>query len=282
MPSASSWDVISDVNSNKIILSVDFRAAWRSEASFPELASRVGAEYRFLQTAPPNTCPDKRPAVDAYIQNWVQEAQQGGWQVAAVLGYCVGSVYAAAIAEGISQWQPAPKIVLFDPLLPAIRFIALEMYRVIGYFASASLLSSDEVERAKERTAELIGSEPGDIVDFAAALVGLYREIGSIAFGKLGLRAARSNEMIQIFESFMSWMSVADQIDPTDAWKRSTAIISADYLLLSKHELSAGLASNDLIGQTIPVDVPHNDLLRSDSAAKVLLEQVLIEQVEPH
>lgn len=272
MPGAGSWNVISGENSNRVILVVDFPAAGRTEAGFIELAARMGPEYKFLQTAPPSVRPDQRPGSDAYIQPWIQAAQRGGWQVTAVLGYCVGSIYAAPIAEGVSEWQRiAPKVILLDPLSGDIRLLAAEMYKMIDRLSP--LLSSEEIGQAGKRTAELTESEPGDVAEAAIGLVGIYREIGSAAFGRLGLDESRGNEMIQLFESYMSWISVAAQIDPRRTWKRSVAIMSADYVKQAAEDPSAGVL-NSIVDRTIPLDVTHGDLLRSDATVEAVRGQL--------
>jgi hypothetical protein len=272
MSQAGSWNAISEVSSNRVILGVDFPAPGRIEGSFTDLAAKLGSGYRFLHTVPPGASPDQRITAEAYTQQWVQDIRQHGWQVLAVLGYCVGSVYAAAIVENISEWQDtAPKCILFDPVYVSARMVALEAYKIVSRFGK--LLSEDEVELARKRMAELLESEPGDVADAAVACVGLYREIGSTAFGRLGLDDFRRNEMTQLFESYMSWASVAAQIDPTRAWKHSTVILSADYA----NEANRGEGENtfnDMFASEIFLDVAHGDLLRSDCAAKAVLGQV--------
>lgn len=111
----------------------------------------------------------------------------------------------------------------------------------------------------------------GDIADVAAALVGLYWEIGSVAFGRPGIGDVRSNEIIQLFGSYMSWLSVRRKSIRVAFGRRSTAVMSTDYVTMTNREPSAAIASS-LMSQKIALDVTHSDLLRSDSTVKVLLE----------
>jgi hypothetical protein len=275
MPDATSWNVVSTGKSNRVILGVDFPAAGRAEGSFTELAARLGSEFGFLQTAAPPFSPDQRISGDAYTQRWIDDARQSGWQVAAVLGYCLGSVYTAPIAESISGWQDfPPKTILFDPLQADIRLLGLETRKVIARFGP--LLSKDEVELAEKRIAEIVTPEPGvpaDLADVAVALVGLYRDIGIPAFDRLGLNDSRKGEMTRLFESYMSWMSVAAQIDPMRSWRQSTAIMSAEYVRQSDGEASANVWDS-IFGEKIALDIAHADLLRSESTVQVILGQV--------
>ena len=268
MPDSSSWDVIFGADSGQVVLSVDFPARRRQEASFLDLATRIGPGYRFLQTKPPAARSFQRLCGDAYVGPWIDGIQQGRHQVLAVLGYRIGSVYAAAIAEGIAQWQTMPKLILFDPQFSSIELLSLEFHREIS--SISSLLGDDEIERARKAAAEISQAATSGVADVAAEIVESYLEVITIPFERAGLGDARSNKFTVSFESYMSWLSAAGQIDPSPAWKRSTGIASSAYAGLPAR---AHLADDDcgLIGQMIPFDVSHADLLRSDSVAQAVL-----------
>lgn len=272
MPDVSSWSVISEVGSNRVILGIDFPAAGRAEGSLADLAARIGPGYGFLQVVPPRVSPDQRISVGEYTQHWLGEAQRSGWQVAAVIGYCLGSVYAAPIAESISGWQdPPPQIILFDPLYADLKLLALEANKIVGQFGP--LLSQDEVALAAKRIGELTGQGSGEsagVADATVALVDFFREIGAAAFGRLGLNESRQHEMLQLFESYMSWIAVAAQINPIQSWMRSTAVMSLDYVRQADGEADEQMWSS-LFGQQATLDVGHGDLLRSEAAAETVL-----------
>lgn len=272
MPRDSSWEDISGADSDRVILGVDFPAAGRDEAGFSELAAGLGNEYRFLQTAPPRVSPDQRVTGDAYTGPWIEQARQAQWRVAAVIGYCVGGMYAAPIADRIAEWQqPGPKVILLDPLPADARLLSLEMYKIIARLSP--LLSADEAAGARRETDELIKADPHDITGRAIALVGLYRKLGEVAFGRLGLDEGRRDEMIRLFASYMSWIAGAATVDPTAAWNRGTAIMSAEYVKQTLENVS-GESSDDLIGNTMIFDVAHGDLLRSDCTIKAVRHQL--------
>jgi hypothetical protein len=225
-----------------------------------------------MQTVPPAVSPEEPITGDAYVQRWIQEAMRGQWQVAAVLGFCVGSVYAGPIAESIAEWQqPAPKLILLDPVPSDTGLLALEMYKIIHRLAP--LMSPDEVENANSKTAELVAAKPADVVGAATDLVGFYREFSSPVFGRLGLDAVRGNEMIRLFASYMSWVSCAAQIDPSQAWKSSTAIMSAEYVRLASGTAPDG-GGMDVIGNKIVFEVAHGNLLRSEATVQAILEHM--------
>jgi hypothetical protein len=275
MPNAGAWDVISYANSNKVVLGIDFPETGRVEAGFAGLMAKMGPElpdHSLLQAAVPDFRLDQRPSADAYIERWVQGVRQGGWQVEAILGYCVGSNYAAAITESITRWQQfVPKVIVFDPQLATTGVLAAEIHKIFGLVQP--VLSELEVEYAKKRMAELTDAELADIGDFAIELVELYREIGSTAFSRVGLNETRRSEMTHLFESYMTWLSVAAQIDPSRVWERSAGIISTDYVTLADLNPLVGSVSR-AIGKKIPLDVTHDDLLQSSALVKILLEQI--------
>jgi hypothetical protein len=305
MPAWNSWDVIFGANSDQIVLGVDFSVTERREAGLAELASKIGAQYKFLQTKMPfcrtsrgacgRSCADSgagdsragRGACGgpcagsgagdpltghgvsgrSYVDSWVDDI--GDRPVMAVLGHRVGSVYAAAIAEGLSRWQRAPRVILFNPQVASSTLLGYELQTEIS--AISSLLSDDEIERAGQLAAEIVGSGPGDVADTAAAVTGFYWEISSVAYERVGLGGEYCRKSFAPFESYLSLLSAADQIDPSRAWKRSTAIVSSDYANLPKGPSPAG-DTRSLIGRSIPFDVSYADLLRSDPVAKTVLD----------
>jgi len=266
MIDASSWDVISGANSTQVVLSVDFPASRRPAVGFPDLAARIGPGFRFLQTRPPAARACQRLTGDAYVGPWISDIAHGQ-RVAAVLGYRIGSVYAAAIAEGISQWQPMPKIILFDPQFASNNQLGLEFRREIS--AVSSLLGDDEIAHGARVAAEICQSAAGDIASVAAEMIESYIDIITAAFERAGLGDARSSKFTALFDSYMSWLSVADQIDPRPVWKRSTVIASSAYSKMP--DVACPPADDDAAaGRMVEFEVGHADLMRSDGVARAV------------
>jgi hypothetical protein len=263
MPDSDSWDIILGADSDQLVLSIGLPVTGHREAGFADLATRLGSKYRFLQAKLPSSRPGQRIPGDSYVTHWIDDIRDQ--QVLAVLGYRIGCVYATAIAEGISRWQQAPRVILFNPQFASLELLGHELYREIS--AISSLLSDDEIERAGRLAAEIAESEPGDVVNAAATAAGIYWEISSAAFDRVGIGGSCCSRSFAPFESYMSLISAAGQIDPSWAWKCSTAIVSSDYSVPS-----------GLIGRSIPFDTPHADLLRSDSVAKEVLDLLEIQR----
>lgn len=264
MPGSDSWDVIFGAESDQLILGVGFPVGGHREAGFVELAANIGAKYRFLQAKLPSVPLGRPVSGPAYVRHWIEEIQ--GRPVAAVLGHRVGSVYATAIADVISQWQQRPRVILFNPLSASVKLLGHELHREIK--AISSLLSDDEIERAGKLAAELAASAPGDVVDAAAAAAGIYWDISSVAYDRVGIGGTYCRQSFAPFESYISLVSAAGQIDPGKAWKCSTAIVSFDY---HNGPLPVGDTCG-MIGHSIPFDISHADLLSSDPVAKKVLE----------
>jgi hypothetical protein len=274
MPKTASWNVLSDSDSNRVILSVDFPVAGRVEAGFADLVKNLGAEwsgYRILHTVPPTIAPADQPRGTEFVEQWVRELRAvPGVEVAAVLGFCAGSVYAAALADAVAAGQDAaPALLLFDPQFADIELLFTEMHKMVAVFGD--LLPAEEIDKAGARIAQIVEARHEEIVTVAAELVSLFREVGSVALGGLGLNEERKEEVFQLFESYMSWLATTVQIDPAETWNRATAFVSTDYANAAAPDSSIGRASA-LMGRGIPLETTHIDLLRSDCAARRLLE----------
>jgi len=266
MPDSGSWDVIFDADSDQIILGVDFPINRRPEAGFADLAARIGPGYRFLQTKPPAARPGQRLCGAAYARSWVEDIQQGRHRVRAVLGYRAGSVYAAAIAAGISQWQQAPEVILFNPQLISRNLLGAELQREIR--AISALLSDDEIERADQAATEICEAA-GSVAEAAAEVASTYRELSLVAYERVGLGGVSGRKFTTCFESYISWLAMADQIDPIPIWKQSTAIISSNYAELESGEFPV---DSRLLGRVISFDTRYVDILRSDSVASAVFD----------
>ncbi|MGK5636991.1 hypothetical protein ACSNOK_01515 [Streptomyces sp. URMC 126] len=274
MPNEESWSVISVPTSNSLVLGVDFPAAGRREAGFGELVAKMGpawAGHGFLQTTLPVARVSERPTADFYTDYWTRGEDWDKYEVVAVLGYCLGGVYAAEIAERLARRQgTAPKVVLFDGQVTDIRLLAAEIDKTIKL--AGPVFSPEEAEAARASAAEIIETPSIRLVDAAIEMVELYRGLATTAFRRIGLSDARRDEVIRLFESYMSWLSAAVEIDPSRTWKQALAITSSDYAELEKEGAATAVDATGMLGRRISLDVSHADLLRADSTVRTLLD----------
>ncbi|GAA2515910.1 hypothetical protein [Winogradskya humida] len=274
MPNPNSWSVISAPESNRIVLAVDFPAAGRNEAGFGELAAKMGTAWSglgFLQTVPPPVRVTERPSGDFYTEHWMRDGEWEKYEVVAVLGYCVGSVYAAEVAGRLAAFQSTePRVILFDPQLTDSQLLAMEMHKMIGM--AGPIFTAAEAESARQSATRIVETHSGGLFDAAIEIVGLYREMAAIAFKRIGLAESRLDEVVQLFESYMTWLAAAAQVDPTEIWKRSLAITSTDFALMESRGDTTVVNAAKVIGSRFALEVGHADLMRSDSAVAVLEE----------
>lgn len=264
--SPGSWDVISGDDSSDLILCADFPAAGR-QAGFAQLAGRIGPRYTFLQTRPRVAQPCQRLSAGTYIGGWIDGVGRKGRRVRAILGHAIGAVYAAAIAEGLARWQSPPEVILFNPQSANLAVLSSEFRKEIN--GLSSLLSDDEIERIGAVVSEMCKpAAPGleaarDLEAAATGMAGAYTELGSLAYQRVGVGDACGSRFLASFESYMTWITVAGQIDPSFSWQRSVALVSADYG--GRADQPCGQPGP--IGRVIPFDIEHADLLRADCVA---------------
>lgn len=277
MPNAQSWSVISAPTSNRIILGVDFPAAGRREAGFPELVTGMGSAwsaYGFLQTVPPTVGLADRPTGDSYTEHWMGDGDWERYEVVAVFGYCVGSVYAAEIARRLTLTQSTePKVVLFDPQLTDIQLLANEMHKMISM--AGPVFSEEEAEQGRRRATEIVESS-AVLVDAAVEIVALYRELATLAFQRIGLSDARRDEVVRLFESYMTWLSAAAQVDPSAVWQRSIGITSDDFAAQERGGDPMVVDAAKVLGRRFPLGLSHSDLMRDEAAVRVLVDHLAL------
>ncbi|MCC9311970.1 hypothetical protein LN042_33750 [Kitasatospora sp. RB6PN24] len=274
MPNENAWSVITAPPSKSLILGIDFPAAGRREAGFEDLAGKMGAAWAghgFLQTTPPPVRLADRPAGDYYTDFWLRDGAWDEYEVVAVLGYCVGGVYAGEIAERLAQRQgKAPKVILFDAQVTDLQLLESEIHKMIGL--AGPVFSADEAEHARKRAAEIVGTPSIGLIEAAVDIVDLYREMASIAFQRIGLSDSRRDEVVRLFESYMTWLSAASQIDPSRAWGGSLSITSSDYAELERSGAATVVNATKVLGRRIELEIGHVDLLRDDSTVRALLD----------
>ncbi|AGL16006.1 hypothetical protein [Actinoplanes sp. N902-109] len=275
MSNASSWSVLAAGQSNRIILAVDFPAAGRKEAGFTDLAAKMASAwtgYELRQTVLPGVRLTERPPGEYYTEHWINGTDWADYEVVAVIGYCAGSIYAAEVAQRLTRWQTAePQVVLFDPQLIDTRVLALEMRKMIGL--AGPIFTPDEAQQARERADQIAQQHAGAMYDAAIAILGLYREMATTAFARIGLDNSRLDEVTRLFESYMTYLSAASQVDPIEVWKRSIAITSTDYARMENQGETVVLEAAKVVGNRFSLGVDHADLMRSDSAVQILFEQ---------
>jgi len=268
MPESSSWDVILGEASTRTVLGIDFPADGRSEADLAGLAAMIGSEYRFLRARPRPARLGEALSGDAYTESWIESLRRDGRPVLAVLGHRVGCVYAAEIAQALGRWQQSPAIILLDPEPASTRLLSRTFSAEVN--ANQAFLSADEIARARRAAAD-IADRQGGIASVAAEIVNTYLDLLAVPWERIGLGDLRESKSARSFESRITWLAAASQLDPSDTWERSVVIMSADNSGMLETGDPAGGAGN-LASRRIFFDVGRADLLRSNCVADAVRE----------
>ncbi|GCE01093.1 hypothetical protein [Embleya hyalina] len=256
--------------SDELILCADFHTTGRPEAGFAELVARLDHDATFWHVNPPVVAPDSGTAAPAYVRSWLEPVRAQGAPVRAVFGYCVGAVYAAALADELALVQEeAPQVLLFDPEPTAMATIRHQFGNVFGMLSS--ILVEEDVAETEGEVERLIRVEGMTVGNYAAQLYTTFRRVGERAFERAGLDQEYGAEMWALFSSFLSYLSFADGLDPRDRWLTSTALSSSgEYNGLNRLRGTGELGGGELVAREIRFEAGHGDLLRSDGVAQTV------------
>jgi hypothetical protein len=258
MTTVEPWRVLSEADSD-IVLVCDFPTQIRPEATFSHLAPLLNPARTVWEAVPPPAGTQEGWSGKDYVAFWLDGL--GDVKVSAVLGFCAGCVFAAAVTEEVASRQATtPELVLFDPERPTGGALYAQYHRGAELFGA--VLAPDEVAEVLRQGQKLL-QDNDDVQVFGPALSALYAEVGDTAFARVGLDPVRRAELSATFASFVSWVVAADQIDPTAAWAKATVITSA--ITSATGSAAAGLALRE-----VRLDVAHVDLLRDPTVARTV------------
>ncbi|MDQ0956552.1 hypothetical protein QFZ66_000430 [Streptomyces sp. B4I13] len=265
---ANVWNVLSGTGAAAAVLASDFPATGRTVAGFGDLVRELGdASPAVWETAPPRPGREAGMTGEDYLRHWQPGVEAAG-PVNAVLGFCVGSVFAAGLAAEIGRRQgKAPRLVLFDPERPDADLLYRHYHELIG--GLAPMLSPDEVDEAR-RAGENTRRAHTAMRPLAEELCELFGKYGEPAFRRTGLDAERGAEVVATFASFLGYLVAASDLDPREDWANAVAISSATphsgLNPLPPRERSA------LVAREISFELPHTELLRDTGVARTVSE----------
>ncbi|KOV61144.1 hypothetical protein ADK64_28530 [Streptomyces sp. MMG1121] len=249
-----------------VVLAVDYPFTGRPEAGFSELAGQLDLPYALLETVPPGNGTEAGMTAGDYLEWWLTDVRAAGRPVRAVLGFCAGSVYAAALADRIAAEQKvAPKVVLFDPESPNAITVYWQFHKVID--GLGVVLRPEEVTAAQQ-AGQRISEEVTDLTLLGERLLDVYREAAETAFDRAGLDAVRREEFTATVTAFMSYLVAAAGIDARDGWRTATAISSGTAT--NGLNLVAAEERPGMVAEEIRFDLEHADLLRTAEVAKAV------------
>jgi hypothetical protein len=249
------WKPLSRGHGKDLALTIDFEAVGRPEASFTDLMPMLSTE---LETWTATQPPEKSATSRDYLHYWSAGLRETGREIRAVLGYCAGAVYAAALASEIASWQPRlPAVVLLDPDLPTAATLVTQFENTIT--ALTAVAPGPALDQAREAAAAL-RDEP-DLAALGGKLTELYRDVSEPAFARLGLKPGYREDVVTTFAELMSYLAAAAAIAPGAGWAAATAVISATHPYQP-----AGVA------RQVRVQADHAGLLHSAETAQLVSE----------
>lgn len=237
-----------------LLVAADFPATGRTVAGFGDLlGAHPGAVW---ETAPPAVGDEVAMTGPDHVGRWV--ADLAGRRVTAVLGFCVGAVYAAAIAERVAATQGAPvPVIVLDPERPDLDLLHRHYEGLVG--GLTAVLRPGELAELRDAGVRA-RADNDDMAKLAVVLREMAIEHGGPALRRTGLDERRCAELIDTFGAFLSYLVAAADLDPLPVWRTATALSSStDHSGLNAlpGDLRAATVAREL---RFPVD--HTDLLR--------------------
>ncbi|MEV0387457.1 hypothetical protein [Nonomuraea sp. NPDC050643] len=201
-----------------------------------------------------------------YLDRWLAGPRSSGVEVKAVLGYCVGAVYAAEAAGRIARWQPEPPaLVLLDPE-PAVQLsLYSQFHNVLNLMGT--LVPAERIAVAHQ-AGRLAHDGSGDMDTLAAELIKIFEGLSTEALSQAGLDEISRRELTGTFVAFMTYLTMAGRFDPFPAWREATALSSSSpgNGLNAIRAYSQG-AVGPLVAKELRFATDHIDLLRSPDVA---------------
>lgn len=236
MNSSGSWRRISQGDPHGKILAVDFDTSARPEAGFKQLAARLVPHREIWLTTQPDAADRELLPAAEYLRHWQDQPGEPGGQVTVIMGYCVGGVFAAALADRIGHQQGSrPALLLFDPEPVVIASLHRDFATAVS---AMSILAEQERAdwiaeagaacAADDRAASDIPASTSAFDTAARQVIKLYEAAAGRAFDQLGLDPETSEDLLAVYRSYVSYLSAAQQLDPAGGWAEAAALTSAN------------------------------------------------------
>nr|AFV71307.1 PyrG2 [Streptomyces rugosporus] len=261
----ATWKTLADAGTEApLVLAVDFDITGRPEARFSDLVANMGVDLRVWETVPPPAgTPDS-----AYVDHWAGQLEETRPQVHALMGFCAGSVYAAALAERAASWQERPPLlVLFDPELSTSDTLLWQFEKITGYMSP--MLPEEQIAEAR-RIGRQAYEEAGDVSTLRDRLIELLGEYGHPALAKLGLDQRRRDELFDAFRTFIDYLAAAGSIDPLRQWREAVAFNSGTPL--SGLDAMRAAEMNVIVAKELDFDVDHGAMLADPRLAAAVAD----------
>ena len=263
------WRELAGDNPDELVLAIDFDATGRPDARFTDLVGNMGPGFTVWETVAQSMASEPGTDGQEYVARWAEEIRATGRRVGAVLGFCVGSVYATALADHVETWQSErPRTVFFDPEQASPLSMYWQYRKVIELMSPA--LSAAEVAEAED-AGQRAYEDAESLAGLGSELLEQFHRLGEVAFGRMGLDAERRAELSHTFTGFISYLSASADIDPVAGWRQGAAISSGTPTSgLNALRATAPGADKDAVAEEIRFATQHTELLRDPEVARAV------------
>jgi hypothetical protein len=254
-----------------LLLMVDFDATGRTEARFSDLSQNLETDYPVWETSPPPVGSEAARSGAGHVEYWLRRVEEERHPVRALLGFCAGSVYAAALADRIAAVHGGPpQLILLDPEVTVRQTLMWQYSKVVGLLSS--VITKEETAQARAAGQSLSDACP-QVRELKDQLMRLVREVCEPAFEQAGLTEALRAELLETFDSFMSYLAGAADLDPLPRWRSATALSSATPFSGMKGMRSAGMGADTLsVANELEFDVEHAAMLADKDVATAVFK----------
>ncbi|MFE6895115.1 hypothetical protein [Streptomyces sp. NPDC057694] len=252
------WKILNKgSDAEPLVLAVDFAVSGRPESTFTDLGALLSPSIPLWETRQPP--PEQARTFDGedFASYWVRGVADTGRPVRAVLGYCVGGLYAAHVAQLLAAAQDeTPAVILLDPEPPHRAGMVADFRAAVARLCS--VLSPEESALAGQAAEEAAQQSTG-VAALGTALTEVFSGIAGAAFARAELPAELAGELSDAYAAFVTYIAAAGVFDPAMAWADATALTTpaADPRARYARRL-------------VPVDAAHEDILRSPATADAI------------
>lgn len=218
----SSWRRLSNGDRDKVVLAIDFDSTVRPEARFDRLAGLLEPAREVWLTAQPDAAEREPLPPEAYLTFW---GDRPAGRVDTVMGYCVGCVFAPALADVIALDQgERPALLLVDPEPVVTASLHRDFEKAVG---GMTVLTETERATAVAEARTLCLTAGDDFAAAAAGVVKLYATTAGAAFERLGVDEETSEDLLGLFRSYVSYLSAGFALEPERGWASAVALTSS-------------------------------------------------------
>jgi hypothetical protein len=253
----SSWRRLRDGSDEAIVLAVDFGPR-TGQRGFVQFAEHMDVPHPVYQTIPP---PPLGPVTEfarppRYLEYWGEPV--AGRRVCAVLAFCCGARFAAAIAGLVGE----PPVILLDPSDVSVPMLKAEFDATVESLSAQA--GADTMRAARQAAAE--AARDSDLAAVADALCAQQRRVAEAALFPAGMSARLIGQLCDRFAAYLGYLVAAARTPQHPGPAPALVLAAKDHTVPEPYK-----------EQAVHLAVGHERLL-SDCAAATLVRQCLAGQ----